>query len=88
MQVAFLPPDATVPVSVVDNKGIVYMGRKHAFPREVNYTVDLVTSRRIQLAPYMTHVLEGLDKVPEAFEITGNKAKHGGVNPAQVIVAW
>ncbi len=87
MQVAFLPADATIPVSVVDRKGIRYMGREHAPPRLVNYTIDLVQSKRIQLAPYVTHVLEGLDKVPEAFEITGNKAKYGAVNPAQVAVA-
>ena len=86
MQVAFLPPDAAVSIKAINDKGLIFMGRRHSFAKEVNYTVDLVASKRIQLAPYMTHTLEGLDKVPEAFEISGNKAKYHGVNPAQVIV--
>lgn len=87
MQLAFLSPEATLPISAVDKKGIHYMGRKHSPPRLVRYTIDLVASKRVQLMPYITHVLEGLDKVPQAFEITGNKAKYGAVNPAQVVVA-
>jgi len=87
MQIAFLPPGTTFPVSAVDKKGIHYMGRKSPSPRIIQYTIDLVKSKRIQLSPYVTHVLEGLDKVPQAFEITGNKAKYRAINPAQVVVA-
>ena len=29
---------------------------------------------------------EGIDKVPESFEITGNKAKYRAINSAQVII--
>lgn len=32
-------------------------------------------------------VLDDLDKVPEAFALTANKARHGLINPAQVIVS-
>jgi len=53
----------------------------------IAYAIDLVASKRVQIEPTVTHVLRGLDKVPEAFEITGNKAKYGAVNPAQIIVA-
>jgi hypothetical protein len=35
----------------------------------------------------ITCVLDGLDKVPEAFALTANKADHGLINPAQVIVS-
>jgi hypothetical protein len=38
------------------------------------------------LKPTITHVLEGLDQVPRAFEITANKGKYGAINPAQVMV--
>jgi hypothetical protein len=34
----------------------------------------------------VNYILEGLDKVPQAFGITGNKAKFEAIIPAQVIV--
>ena len=33
----------------------------------------------------ITHVLNGLEAVPRAFEITANKGKYQAINPAQVI---
>jgi threonine dehydrogenase-like Zn-dependent dehydrogenase len=53
----------------------------------VKYAIDLVVSKRVQVEPTVTHILKGLDKVPEAFEVSGNKAKHGAVNAAQVIIS-
>ena len=32
----------------------------------------------------ITHVLDGLESVPRAFEITANKGKFRAINPAQV----
>ncbi|MFC1933004.1 zinc-binding dehydrogenase [Chloroflexota bacterium] len=87
MQVGLLPHDATVPVSVLNDKSIRYMGHVFGPFRLANYAVNLVKSKRVQVAPYITHVLEGLDKVPKAIEITGNKTKYGAINPAQVVVA-
>ena len=51
------------------------------------YTVRLVATGRISMAPTIRHVLEGIDKVPEAFEITANKGKHQAINPAQVVMS-
>jgi threonine dehydrogenase-like Zn-dependent dehydrogenase len=48
--------------------------------------VRLVASGRIRLKPVITHVLSGIESVPQAFEITGNKAKYKAINPAQVMV--
>jgi hypothetical protein len=31
-------------------------------------------------------VLNGIDKVPEAFEITANKGRYKAINPAQVVI--
>jgi len=31
--------------------------------------------------------IEGIEKIPEAMEITGNKAKYGALNPAQVQIS-
>jgi hypothetical protein len=35
----------------------------------------------------VTHVLQGIEKVPEAFEITSHKGKYKAINPAQVVIS-
>jgi threonine dehydrogenase-like Zn-dependent dehydrogenase len=50
----------------------------------LEHTVRLVASGRVSLKPTITHVLDGLESVPQAFEITANKGKHHAINPAQV----
>ena len=52
----------------------------------LEHTVRLVDSGRVRLGPMLTHCLHGIESVKEAFEITANKAKHGAINPAQVIM--
>ncbi len=52
----------------------------------LEHTVRLASSGRVKLAPTITHVLEGIEKVPEAFEITAHKGKYGAINPAQVVI--
>jgi hypothetical protein len=34
----------------------------------------------------ITHVLKGMESVPQAFEITANKGKYQAINPAQVVL--
>ena len=53
----------------------------------LEHTVHLVASGRVRLAETITHVLDGLESVPQAFEITANKGKYKAINPAQVVVA-
>jgi hypothetical protein len=43
-----------------------------------------VASGRVQVRPTITHVLDGIEQVPKAFEITANKGKYKAINPAQV----
>jgi threonine dehydrogenase-like Zn-dependent dehydrogenase len=50
----------------------------------LEHTVRLVASGRVSLKPTITHVLDGLESVPQAFEITANKGKYHAINPAQV----
>jgi threonine dehydrogenase-like Zn-dependent dehydrogenase len=52
----------------------------------LEHTVRLVASGRVRLAPTITHVLSGIEAVPEAFEITASKGKYGAINPAQVVL--
>ena len=87
VQVAIVDPGTTLNVSSVHRRGIKYLGQIYCSEKLMRYAIDSVKSKRVKLAPLVTHVLEGLDKVPEAFEITGNKSKYKAINPAQVIVS-
>jgi threonine dehydrogenase-like Zn-dependent dehydrogenase len=50
------------------------------------YTVRLAATGRVRLKPTITHVLSGIEAVPQAFEITANKGKYRAINPAQVMM--
>ncbi len=50
----------------------------------LQHTVNLVASGRVRLKSTITHILEGIEQVPRAFEITANKGKYKAINPAQV----
>ena len=52
----------------------------------LEHTVRLVASGQVRVKPMITHVLSGIEAVPEAFEITANKGRHGAINPAQVMM--
>lgn len=86
MQVGMLEPGATLPAGLVGRRGIQYRGQTNCTRKLINYAIELVQSGRVQLAPLVTHMLEGIKEVPQAFEITGNKAQYGAINPAQVVV--
>ncbi len=85
VEVAHPVANATVPARTLESKN--YIAARHCTPKLANYVIQLVASKRVQLIPMITHVLEGIEKVPEAFEITGNKGKYGGINPAQVVIS-
>jgi len=64
---------------------------KYIFPSRVvredfQHAAFLAASGRIKVGPQISHVLHGLEKVPEALEITVNKAKYRATNPPQVVV--
>jgi threonine dehydrogenase-like Zn-dependent dehydrogenase len=52
----------------------------------LEHTVRLVASGRVRLKPAIRHVLNGINEVPMAFEITANKGKYQALNPAQVMM--
>lgn len=52
----------------------------------LEHTVRLVATGRVRVKPTITHLLRGIESVPEAFEITANKSIHRAINPAQVIM--
>jgi threonine dehydrogenase-like Zn-dependent dehydrogenase len=53
----------------------------------MRHTIKLVASGRIRQKPVIKHIVEGIENLPEVFEITANKTKYGTLNPAQLRIA-
>jgi len=85
--VAFTEGAMPLPLDVYRARGL-----RLAYPslldrRLFETTVRLVASSRVRLSPTITCVLDGLERLPEAFAMTADKAKHGLINPAQVRIS-
>jgi threonine dehydrogenase-like Zn-dependent dehydrogenase len=46
-----------------------------------------LTDGRVNVKPLVARVLEGIERVPEAFDLTARKSELGLVNPAQVVIS-
>lgn len=77
-----------VPLSIdtLRERSLRYLFPDISTRQHLEHTVRLVDSGRVNLAPTIRHVLHGIEKVPEAFEITAHKGKHQAINPAQVVM--
>lgn len=75
-----------IDIDLLRERSLRYLFPDISTQAHLEYTVRLVASGRVRLKPMITHVLDGLDKVPQAFEITANKGKYKAINPAQVMI--
>jgi hypothetical protein len=57
----------------------IFTSMKHA-----EHGARLIASGQLQIAPLAKVQLEGIEQVPEALKITGNKAEAKTISPAQV----
>lgn len=73
-------------VDLLRERSLRYLFPDISTQGHLEHTVRLVASGRVNLRPTITHQLNGLESVPQAFEITANKGKYQAVNPAQVII--
>ncbi len=90
IQVANIGPKIEFWPDILRKKSIRYIfphSSSSLSPLLYQHTVRLVANGQVKVKPTITHVLSGLDKVPESFEITANKSKYDAVNPAQVLVS-
>jgi threonine dehydrogenase-like Zn-dependent dehydrogenase len=85
--VAFDGEAAVLPYAEFRQRSIRYLFPSMLDRRLFEASVTMVAAGRVNLKPMITRVLDGIDKVPEAFELTANKARHGLINPAQVIIS-
>jgi threonine dehydrogenase-like Zn-dependent dehydrogenase len=54
---------------------------------EARLLVRWMAQRAVQVEPTITHAVRGLERAPEAFQITRDRRKLGGINPCQIILA-
>jgi threonine dehydrogenase-like Zn-dependent dehydrogenase len=76
----------SLPIDLLRERSVRYVFPDISTLQHLEHTVRLVSTGRVRLKPAITHVLRGIDKVPEAFEITANKGKYRAINPAQVVI--
>jgi threonine dehydrogenase-like Zn-dependent dehydrogenase len=74
------------PIDTLRERSLRYVFPDISTLDHLEHTVRLVSTGRVRLKPAITHVLSGIEKVPEAFEITANKGKYKAINPAQVMM--
>ncbi len=85
--VAFDGEAAVLPYALFRMRSLRYLFPSMLDRRMFEATVNMVASGRVDLKPMITKVLDGIERVPEAFELTANKSKHGLINPAQIIIS-
>ena len=85
--VSFFGQPLTVDIDLMRERSLRYVFPDISTVAHLEHTVRLVSSGRVRLKPAITHVLQGIENVPKAFEITANKGKYQAINPAQVVMA-
>jgi threonine dehydrogenase-like Zn-dependent dehydrogenase len=75
-----------IDVDLLRERSLRYLFPDISTQAHLEHTVRLVASGRVRFKPMITHVLSGIDSVPEAFEITSNKGRFKAINPAQVML--
>ena len=73
-------------VDLMRERSLRYLFPDISTQAHLEHTVRLVATGRIRLKSTITHILSGIESVPQAFEITANKGKHKAINPAQVMM--
>lgn len=73
-------------IDLLRERSLRYLFPDISTQAHLEHTVRLVSSGRVKLGATITHRLEGLESVPQAFEITANKGKYQAINPAQVVI--
>ncbi len=80
----FEKPVENLPTGPFRMKCIKWMFPDFTSNKMMRHTMSLVASGRIRQKPLITQVVEGIENLPEVFEITINKTKYHTLNPAQL----
>ena len=87
VEVSFFHDKVSLDPNLIRAKRGKYIFPDEATGADMEMGIQLVAQGKASLKPSITHVLQGIDKLPEAFDITANKAQYGAINPAVVVVS-
>ena len=87
VETAFFHDRVTLDPNLRRAKHIKCIFPDEATSADMEMGIQLAAQGKINLGPSITHVLHGIEKFPEAIDITANKAQHGAINPAVVVVS-
>ena len=85
--VAFHGDGTFLPYRLFRFRGIRYLFPSLMDRRLFEDTIALLASGAVDVKPLVTHMLPGIEQVPQAFALTADKSRHGLVNPAQVVIS-
>ncbi|MFC1934629.1 zinc-binding dehydrogenase, partial [Chloroflexota bacterium] len=86
VQAAVLDGTMNLDAPFMRGRGIRYIFPDYGGQETMRYAIFLVASKRVLVKPQITHILQGLENLPEAMKITANKAAYRATNPAQIIL--
>jgi threonine dehydrogenase-like Zn-dependent dehydrogenase len=84
--VSFFGSPVSLPIDRMRERSLRVVFPDVSTRQHLEHTVRLVASGRVCLEPTIRHVLQGIESVPQAFEITAHKGKYQAINPAQVVM--
>lgn len=87
VQIAFFHDKIALDPNLLRSKSIKYIFPDGAPKTDMDIGIQLVAHKKVHFKPYITHVLQGIEKLPEAMDITAHKGEHDAINPAVVVVS-
>ncbi len=75
-----------IDIDLLRERSLRYLFPDISTLEHLEHTVRLASTGRVRLKPAITHILQGIESVPQAFEITANKGRYKAINPAQVMM--
>lgn len=84
--VSWFGQNVLLSIDTLRERSLRYLFPDISTRQHLAHTVRLVASGRVNLGPTIRHALDGIEKVPQAFEITAHKGKYQAINPAQVVM--
>ena len=87
VQIAFFHENISLDPNTLRAKRITIIFPNGASRADMDLGLQLVRTGKVNFKPCITNVLHGIEKLPEAFDITANKAQHNAINPAVLVVS-
>lgn len=87
MIISFMGEMIEMDLNIPRKKRLQIMFPARPTQRQMRYAVSALASGRLNIKPMLTHKLDGLESLPEAMKITGDKAEYRAMNPAQMRVS-